>query len=129
MSFETPPPPPPPNYPGPTSPNENNLMVLAHAGTLISFLTGGFGFLVPLILLLTKGKESDRIRGACIESLNFQISVLIYSVISLVLMLLLVGFLLILVVGVVAFIFPIIAAVRVSSGMEYKYPLTLRLLK
>ena len=40
-------------------------------------------FLGPLIVLLTKGNESPGSGGNAVESLNFQLSILIYGLVSL----------------------------------------------
>lgn len=133
MSNEMPPPPPPPSFnenPGSaaSNPNENNLSVLAHAGTLINFISLP-GILVPLVIMLTAGKTSSRVRANAVESLNFQISMLIYAVISVVLMFVLIGFLTIIVVAGFTLVTPIVAAVKASSGENFKYPVTIRMVK
>jgi uncharacterized protein len=52
---------------------------------------------------------------------------LIYAIVSVVLMLVLIGFVLIVVVGVAWFVLTIIAAVRASNGQDYRYPMTFRM--
>ncbi len=131
MSHDFPPPPPPsPEFSsGDDNPNDRNLAVLAHAGTLVNLITGGLGFIVPLVLMLTKGKDSPLIRRNAVASLNFQISIIIYAVISAILILVLIGFVLIFVVAVFSIVAPIIASIRTSEGKEYKYPLSLTLVR
>jgi len=46
-----------------------------------------------------------------------------------VLMLILIGFLLIWIVGIVDLIFIVIAAISANNGQAYRYPLNLRLIK
>jgi uncharacterized Tic20 family protein len=130
MSNEMPPPPPFMENSGQpaSTPNENNLSVLSHAGTLINFI-GLPGILVPLVIMLTGGKTSSRVRANAVESLNFQISMIIYAVISVVLMIVLIGFVTIIVVGGFTLIAPIIAAVKASNGENFKYPVTIRMVK
>jgi hypothetical protein len=130
MSNEMPPPPPFKENSGQpaSTPNENNLSVLSHAGTLINFI-GLPGILVPLVIMLTGGKTSSRVRANAVESLNFQISMIIYAVISVVLMIVLIGFVTIIVVGGFTLIAPIIAAVKASNGENFKYPVTIRMVK
>jgi uncharacterized Tic20 family protein len=62
-----------------------------------------------------------------VESLNFQISVLIYAIISAILLLLLIGFILLPAVGIFWLVFTIIGSVRASNGEDYRYPLTIRM--
>jgi len=63
------------------------------------------------------------------ESLNFQITVFLLGVIFLVLALVLIGFALLWILGVVNLVLVIIAAVQVSDGKPYRYPFCLRLVK
>jgi uncharacterized Tic20 family protein len=115
------------NQPSPpaTTPNSNDrtLAVLAHLGGLL------FGFVPALVIWLVKKDESPYLDRQGKEALNFQIFIAICVVASMILMILVIGVLLLLATGVVNLIFCIIAAVRVSNGGDYRYPLTLRLIK
>lgn len=124
MSY-TPPPPPAGNR---DSSGDGNFAVIAHLGTLINLITG-LGFIVPLVIMLTKGRDSQFVRANAVESLNFQISIIIYAIVSAILALVLIGFVLLLVIALLAFILPIVAAVKTSNGESYRYPITLRLVK
>ncbi|MFE8702028.1 DUF4870 domain-containing protein [Cytobacillus sp. FJAT-54145] len=104
----------------------NEDRMLAAAIYVISFFTA---FIGPIIIWILKKDQSSYIDYHGREYLNFLISYTIYSVISVVLMLVLVGFLLIWVVGILGFIFTIIAAVKAYEGKEYRIPLTFRLIK
>ena len=64
------------------------------------------------------------------ESINFQITVTIGVLICIPLMFVLIGIPLMFIIGIGALILTIMAAVKVSNGdFDYKYPLTIRLLK
>ncbi|MEY2634346.1 MAG: hypothetical protein RIS75_286 [Actinomycetota bacterium] len=131
MSNEMPPPPPPIFDGGsstPASSNESTWIAVAHFGTLAN-LIGLPGFLAPLIVMLTEGKRSANVRAHAVESLNFQLSILIYFIASIVLMFVLIGFVTVVVVGVLALVMPIIAGVKGNNGELYKYPLTIRMVK
>lgn len=120
-------PPPPPNVNGDNK-GDNNFAVIAHLGTLINLITG-LGFIVPLVIMLTKGRDSQFVRTNAVESLNFQISIIIYAIVSAILVFVLIGFVLLFVVAILAFILPIVAAVKTSNGEAYRYPITLRMVK
>ncbi len=95
-----------------------------------SALVGAFvamAFLGPLLVLLVKGNTSPYVRAQAVESLNFQITTLIYALISFILVFVLVGFLLLLVVGIWWLVFTIIGSVKSANGEVYRYPLTFRL--
>lgn len=126
MSHEIPPPPPAYNGDGqPARSNERNLAVLAHLGTLANYIVG-IGWLVPLVLMLTTGADSAVVRRNAVESLNFQITMIIGAVIGGVLVLVLVGIVILIGIAIAAFVLPIVAAVKVSNGEEYRYPFTVR---
>jgi len=137
MSYPPGPPPPPPPPPsqgqpaqgyGATWPSseEKNWALAAHVG---SFLAAWFalGFLAPLLVLLVKGKDSAFVRRHSVESLNFQISLLIYLAISFVLVFVLIGFFMLAAVGIFALIVIILATVKAANGEDYRYPLCIRL--
>jgi uncharacterized Tic20 family protein len=112
--------------PGGLTPDERTWGGAAHWGALVSAVVA-LAFLGPLLVLLVKGNESPWIRKQAVESLNFQISILIYAIISGILLLVLVGFVLLPIVGLMWLIFTIVASIKVSSGEDYRYPLTIRM--
>jgi hypothetical protein len=57
------------------------------------------------------------------------ISSTIYAIVSIVLMLVLVGFLTLLAVGIMGIVFPIIGAIKANNGEFWEYPLTIKFLK
>jgi uncharacterized Tic20 family protein len=98
----------------------------AHVGSLIAAWFA-LGLIAPLLVLLIKGDHSPYIRRHAVESLNFQINALLYTVACFVLMFVLIGFVLIVIYGIFYLVYVIIATVRASNGADYRYPLTLRL--
>jgi hypothetical protein len=123
--------------PVPTS-EERNWALAAHIGSLVAAWFA-MGFLAPLIVLLVKGKESPFVRRHAVESLNFQLSLLIYlvvgSIVSVVLFFLTFGLFLIILVpaavllGIGALVVIILASVKASQGEDYRYPLTIRIVR
>jgi uncharacterized Tic20 family protein len=112
-------------YAAPTS-EERNWALAAHVGTFVAAWVA-MGFLCPLVVMLTKGKESPFVRRHAVESLNFQLSLLIYLAVSAVLVLVLIGFLLLVAVGIFALVVVILASIKAANGEEYRYPLCIRL--
>jgi len=111
---------------GGLTPDERTWGGAAHWSALVASLVA-LSFLGPLLVLLIKGNESPWIRKQSVESLNFQISILIYLIVSGVLILLLVGIILLPIVGIGWLVFTIIGSVKVSNGEDYHYPLTIRM--
>jgi uncharacterized Tic20 family protein len=123
-------PPGPPGYGyGPVSvpsQEERNWALASHVGTFVAAWFA-MGFLAPLVIMLTKGSDSAFVRRHAVESLNFQISLLIYLVISFVLAFVLIGFVLMAVVGIFALVVIILATIKAANGEDYRYPLCIRL--
>ncbi len=107
--------------------DERQMAMFAHLGQLVGYVSGIGGFLVPLILMLTKGKESDFVRRAAVESLNFWITGLLAAIVSFVAIFVLVGIVMLPIVAIVWFVFPIIAGIKANEGVDYRYPFNLRL--
>lgn len=86
----------------------------------------GLSFLAPLVIWLIKRDDDAYVEHHAREALNFQISMLIYAVISAILIIVLIGFVLLVVLAIFAFIVMIVAGVKAASGAMYRYPLTIR---
>ena len=112
--------------PGGLTPQEITWGCAAHWSALVASVIA-LSFLGPLIVMLTKGNESAYVRRQAVESLNFQLSILIYGIVSFVLIFVLVGFVLLPIVGLMWLVFTIIGSIRSSKGEEYRYPLTIRM--
>jgi len=123
------------------SEEERNWAMAAHlcgllwmvGGTgLIFFPLGGlvlFTLLGPLIIWRTKGRSLPFVAEQAVESLNFQITVVLLGLVFLVLAVVLIGFVLLWILGVVNLVLVIVAVIRVSGGQPYRYPVCLRLVK
>ena len=109
---------------------DNQLLVLTHLSQLLDYVTGIGGFIVPLILWLTK---KDDIEGMDLHGkaiLNFRISIFIYLILCIPLVLLLgLGIIGIIAIAVIAFIFPIINAIKANNGQAPKYPFSIPFIK
>lgn len=86
-------------------------------------------FVGPLIIWLIKREDSSYVDYYGKEYFNFLISYTVYTIVSTLLMIVLIGFLTIWVVGILAFIFTIIAAVKAYNGEVYRIPLVFRLIR
>ncbi|HEX5860606.1 MAG TPA: DUF4870 domain-containing protein [Nocardioides sp.] len=119
---------PPVQQPGPgmLTPDERTWGGAAHWSALVGAFVA-LSFLGPLLVLLVKGNDSPWIRKQAVESLNFQISILIYAIVSAILIIVLIGFLLLAAVGLMWLIFTILGSVKVAGGEDYRYPLTIRM--
>ena len=99
--------------------------MLAH---LLSFVAAyiALGFLAPLVVLLVFGHRSAYVRAHAIESLNFNLTWLLYAVVAVILAFVLIGIAILIALGIAYVILVIIASVRANNGEFYRYPLTIR---
>ena len=103
--------------------------MLAHASALVGFLVPVAGHLVgPLIVWLAKRQDSPEMDAHGKESMNFQISMLIWNCIAAILILVLIGIPLLILLHILNIIFVIVASIQASDGKLYRYPLTIRLI-
>jgi uncharacterized Tic20 family protein len=121
--------PPPPASTSTATAEVRNWCVLCHASALAGLFFHFFGHLLgPLIVWLIKRGDSPEIDAAGKESLNFQISMLIYDIVAGILCLVLIGIPILIALWILNTIFVIIASVKTSQGEFYRYPLTIRLI-
>ena len=110
-----------------TSSNVRTWSILCHASALLGFVIPWvFHLLGPLIVWLAKRDGSAEIDAHGKESLNFQISMLIYNLVAGVLCLVLIGFVLLVILHFLNLVLVIVASIRASEGRLYRYPLTVR---
>ena len=106
-----------------------NWGMLCHLSALLGFVPPFIGVILgPLVIWLIKGKEHPFIDANGRESLNFQISILIYSAIASVTICIGIGLFLLPALWVIDVILIVVAAVKASGGAVYRYPLTIRLI-
>lgn len=131
-----PPPPPPGGYTAPpvsgqvapagyANSDEKTWALLAHFGAII------LGFIAPLIVFLVKGNESATVRAHSVQSLNFQITWAIATVVAVILSVVTCGLLsfLPIITWIVIVVFAIIGGVKANEGVLYKYPMSYELIK
>jgi uncharacterized protein len=112
-----------------TSSDVRTWSVLCHASALLGLFFHFFGHLLgPLIVWLIKRDMSPEIDANGKESLNFQISMLIYDVIAGILIIVLIGIPILIALWILNTVFVIIASVKTSEGKFYRYPFTIRFL-
>jgi uncharacterized Tic20 family protein len=116
--------------PQPPGKEEQNWAMACHLVALSGFIVPFGNVLGPLIVWLIKKDTMPLVDQHGKEALNFQITVLLAVIISFVLVFVLIGFVLLLIVGIGALVLTIMAAVKVSNGeLNYRYPFALRLIK
>ena len=109
--------------------SEKTAAMLCHLTALAGVVIPLGNILGPRIVWLVKRDESPLVDREGKESLNFQISMSIYAIISAFFILIFIGFPMLVIVGLVDLILTIVAAVKISNGETYAYPFTMRFLR
>jgi uncharacterized Tic20 family protein len=111
------------------TPDERTWGMLAHLTAFAGFILPLGNVIGPLIVWLVKRDQSAFVADQGKEALNFNISVLGAAIICALLVFVFIGILL----GVALFIFwltmTIVAAIKASEGVRYRYPFAVRLVK
>ena len=104
--------------------------MFCHLSTLSALIGIPFGNIVgPLVIWLIKREEFSFVDAHGKESLNFQISLTIYTLVAFLLCFAFIGFVLLPAVLIFGLCFVIVATVKANGGEEYQYPLTIRFIK
>ena len=105
------------------SSDEKTMAILSH---ILAIFTS---FIGPLIIYLIKKDESSYVAEHAKESLNFQITMAISYIVSVILIFVLIGILLIWLLSIANLVLVIIATIKASENKMYRYPFNLRLIK
>ncbi len=105
--------------------------MFCHLAALAGLVGIPFGNIVgPLIIWLIKKNEFSFVDANGKKSLNWQITVTIASLICIPLIFACgIGFVLMVVIGVLDLVFVIIAAIKTNNGEDYKYPWSFNFIK
>jgi uncharacterized Tic20 family protein len=102
------------------------LLVITHVAQLLTYVTGFGGLIVPLIIWAIQKDRVDSMDAHGKAIVNFQLSMLIYSILSIPLIFLFgLGILTLILIGILAFVMPIINAIKASNDELPSYPLSL----
>ena len=109
---------------------EQNWAMISHLSALAGFVIPFGNVIGPLVVWQMKKDTMPLVDKHGKEALNFQITVAIAAIISMVLMLVLIGIFLLMIVALGGLVMTIIAGVKVANGeLDYKYPFALRLIR
>jgi uncharacterized protein len=111
--------------------DERMWAMFCHLSALSGYnILPGIGFIVgPLVLWVIKKQDFPFVDEQGKEALNFQISMMIYMFASAILILVLIGFLLLIALGLFQLAMIIIAAIKANNGEHFNYPLSIRFIK
>ena len=104
--------------------------MICHLAGLAGIILPAAGNIVaPLIIWQIKKEDNQFVDEQGKEAVNFQISMSIYLIASIILSCICIGIPMIIATIIVFFVFTLIAAVKANNGYHYRYPLTIRFIK
>ncbi len=110
----------------PLAADSKNWGMIAHLSSLV-MLIGIPSLVGPLVVWLVRKDQDAWVGEHAREALNFNISVLIYSIVAGISIFFLVGIILLPAVLIAWLVLTIIAGIKASNGETYQYPFTIRL--
>jgi uncharacterized Tic20 family protein len=101
---------------------------LLHLSVLAGFALP-FALVVPLAIWQLKKEDLPGIDAHGKNAINWIISAAIYAVVCVLLVFVVIGIPMLIMLGILAVVFPIMAAIKANNGELWKYPLSIPFLK
>ena len=86
------------------------------------------GFLGPLAVLIVAGRRSEFVRRHAVEAVNFNLSFMIYGTVAWALTAVLIGFVMLVPIGLIYLVSTLLAAGAAHHGRSFRDPMTFRFL-
>lgn len=99
--------------------------MFCHLSTFAGYFFPFGGIIGPLICWISRKDQSEWVNMNGKSALNFQISVLLYSVLLIPLCFIIVGIPLLIALGILEVVCVIIASIKAAKGEVYKYPISI----
>ena len=111
------------------TPEEMQMGMFCHLASLVGYVVPFGNILGPLILWLIKKDTMPFVDSEGKESVNFQISMTVYMLVSGVLMFFCIGLPMLIGFAVFDIIVVVLACIESSKGRPYRYPLCIRFIQ
>lgn len=105
--------------------SERNWAMFCHLSTFSGVVIPFGGLIGPLICWSAKKHESDFIDQNGKAALNFQLSVLLYTLVCIPLMFIIIGFVFFGALMILELVAVIMASVKAGRGESYRYPISI----
>jgi uncharacterized Tic20 family protein len=103
--------------------------MLCHLSSFAGFLVPFGNIVAPLIIWAVKKNDDPLIDEAGKESINFQLTMIIFFIIATLLIFVLIGFILLSLLVLYDLILVIVASIDAYHGKSFRYPFTIRFLR
>ncbi|CAA6804457.1 MAG: Unknown protein [uncultured Aureispira sp.] len=105
---------------------DKNYIVLMHLSQYAGLAVPMLGIILPVVFWVMNKDNDPLVDTHGRNILNFNLSLIIYCIICVVLMFVFIGFGLILIPIIFMIVFPVIGAVKASNGEVWKYPFSFK---
>ena len=109
--------------------SEKQWAMACHLGSLLGFAVPFGHIIVPLIIWSMYKDRSELVDRQGKESINFQLSMTLYVIVSILLIILIIGIFMLITLVMLSMILVIIAAIKVDQGEDFRYPVTIRFIR
>lgn len=109
----------------PISDSERNWAMFCHLSSFASVIIPFGGIIGPLICWSSRRYDSSFVDEHGKASLNFQLSILLYTLVCIPLMFIIIGFLFFGALLVLELVCVIMASIKAGRGESYRYPLSI----
>jgi uncharacterized Tic20 family protein len=113
----------------PVDKDENMWAMFCHLSGLVGFVIPFGNVIAPLIIWTLKKDEYPHVDDQGKEALNFQISITVYILLSVLLIFVVIGIPLLIIIGLFWLIMTVIGAINANDGNKYRYPFTIKFIK
>ena len=113
----------------PVNKDENMWAMFCHLSGLVGFVIPFGNVIAPLIIWTLKKDEYPHVDDQGKEALNFQISITVYILLSVLLIFVVIGIPLLIILGLFWLIMTVIGAINANDGNKYRYPFTIKFIK
>jgi len=107
------------------SESERNWAMLCHLTAFAGYFFPFGGILGPIICWLSRKDESAWVNENGKSSLNFQLSMLLYMVLTIPLIFILIGIPIMMFLGILEIVCVVIASIKASKGERFRYPVSI----
>lgn len=109
----------------PYTQSERDWSMFCHLSAFAGYFFPFGGIIGPLICWVSRKDESEWVNLNGKASLNFQISMLLYTILLIPLCFIIVGIPLLIALGVLEVVCVIVASIRAAKGEMFKYPISI----
>lgn len=111
------------------TPEDKQMGLFLHLSQLLNLIFPLAGVIVPVVIWQTQKDKMPGLDAHGKMVVNWTISSIIYTIISIVLMFIIIGIPIFIGLVIVSIVFPIIGGIKANNGELWEYPLTIKFLK